>query len=82
MSCRIFASPASVGPMRGERTWPLYPMAAGGLLSIGRLTSTLFPMFLALAAILPAALAPALVAGLAMLQGLVAVLFYTWRGVY
>jgi hypothetical protein len=58
------------------------PFSAGGLLSIGRLTSTLFPMFLAWAAVLPAALAPALIALLAMLQGLVAVLFYTWRGVY
>jgi hypothetical protein len=58
------------------------PFSAGGLLSIGRLTSTLFPIFLAWAAVLPAALAPALIALLAMLQGLVAVLFYTWRGVY
>ncbi len=58
------------------------PFSAGGLLSIGRLTSTLFPMFLAWAAVLPMALAPALVALLAMLQGLIAVLFYTWRGVY
>ncbi len=58
------------------------PFSAGGVLSIGRLTSTLFPMFLACAAVLPAALAPALVALLAMLQGLVAVLFYTWRGIY
>jgi hypothetical protein len=58
------------------------PFSAGGLLSIGRLTSTLFPMFLAWAAVLPVALAPAAVALLAMLQGLIAVLFYTWRGVY
>ena len=60
----------------------IVPFSAGGLLSIGRLTSTLFPMFLACAAVLPAALAPALIALLAMLQGLVAVLFYTWRGIY
>jgi hypothetical protein len=58
------------------------PFSAGGLLSIGRLTSTLFPMFLAWAAVLPIGLAPAVVALLAMLQGLIAVLFYTWRGVY
>ena len=31
----------------------LPPLAAGGLLSMGRLTSTLFPLFLALAAVVP-----------------------------
>ena len=58
------------------------PLSAGGLLSMGRLTSTLFPLFLALALALPAGLAAALTSGFAIGQGLLAALFYTWRGVY
>ena len=34
----------------------LVPLSAGGLLSMGRLTSTLFPLFLAAALVLPAGL--------------------------
>ena len=60
----------------------LVPLSAGGLLSMGRLTSTLFPLFLALAIALPAGLAGALTTGFAIGQGLLAALFYTWRGVY
>ena len=58
------------------------PLSAGGLLSLGRLTSTLFPLFLALAAVLPSRSAIVVSAGFGLLQGLLAALFYTWRAVY
>jgi hypothetical protein len=58
------------------------PLLAGGVLSLGRLTSTLFPLFLALAAVLPRPAVPACTAAFALLQGLAAVLFFTWRGLY
>ncbi len=58
------------------------PMLAGGVLSMGRLTATLFPTFLALAAMLrPRAITP-LVTCFAMGQGLAAVLFFTWRPLF
>lgn len=58
------------------------PLFAGGLLSMGRLTSTLFPLFLALGAVLPLRAVPAVAAAFGLLQGLVAALFYTWREMY
>lgn len=58
------------------------PLFAGGLLSMGRLTSTLFPLFLALGAVLPLRAIPAVAAAFGLLQGLVAALFYTWREMY
>jgi hypothetical protein len=58
------------------------PMISGGVLSMGRMTSTLFPMFLALAAILPARLVTPTVTAFALGQGLVATLFFTWRPLY
>jgi Mannosyltransferase (PIG-V) len=60
----------------------LVPLSAGGLLSMGRLTSTLFPMFLACGLLLPPRLATAAAVGFAIVQGLLAALFYTWRDVY
>jgi hypothetical protein len=58
------------------------PLLAGGLMSMGRLSSTLFPVFLALAAVLPSRAVAPVVALFALLQGLATVLFYTWRGLY
>jgi Mannosyltransferase (PIG-V) len=58
------------------------PLLAGGLLSMGRITAPLFPVFLALAAMTPPYFVTAVVAGMAALQGLFAALFYTWRDVY
>jgi hypothetical protein len=58
------------------------PLAAGGVLSMGRLTSTLFPLFLALAAVLPARAVPLVSVVFALMQGFVAALFYTWREMY
>lgn len=60
----------------------LPPMAAGGLLSIGRVTSTLFPAFLWLGAVVPARHRAAWVAAFAILQGFAAVMFFTWRPLY
>lgn len=58
------------------------PLLAGGVLSMGRLTSTLFPLFLTLALVLPArSVAPCAVA-FGILQALCAALFFTWRGMY
>jgi hypothetical protein len=60
----------------------LPPMAAGGLLSIGRVTSTLFPAFLWLGAAVPARHRSAWLVGFALLQGFAAVMFFTWRPLY
>ena len=60
----------------------LPPMAAGGLLSIGRVTSVLFPAFLWLGAAIPPRHRGAWVAVFACLQGFAAVLFFTWRPLY
>jgi hypothetical protein len=58
------------------------PMLAGGVLSMGRLTATLFPMFLALAVLVPPRAVPPLVTAFAILQGLAAALFFTWRPLF
>jgi hypothetical protein len=60
----------------------LPPMMAGGLLSIGRITSTLFPTFLWLAAVVPARHQTAWTVGFGLLQGFAAVMFFTWRPLY
>lgn len=58
------------------------PFVGGGVLSLGRMTSTLFPLFLALAAVLPEALVTPVVLAFAAGQGLVAALFFTWRPMF
>lgn len=58
------------------------PIFAGGALSMGRISSTLFPVFIALAARLPRQAVPVWVATFAVLQGLVAALFFTWREMF
>ena len=56
------------------------PLAFGGTLSMARMTSTMFPLFLYLGSVLPSrAWLPTAVA-FALGQGFMAVLFYTWRG--
>jgi hypothetical protein len=60
----------------------LPPLVAGGVLSMGRVTSTVFPLFLALAAILPPRSVPALVTAFAIGQAVVAVIFFTWRPLF
>jgi hypothetical protein len=55
------------------------PLTAGGLLSIGRVTAAMFPMFIWLAAAIPARHRAAWVTIFALLQGWGAALFFTWR---
>jgi hypothetical protein len=58
------------------------PLVVGGPLIFGRLTSALFPVFLALAALLPTRAVAMWTAAFAILQGLCAALFFTWRALY
>ena len=58
------------------------PLFAGGLLSMGRLSSTLFPLFLGLAAVIAPRNVPAWAAVFGIGQGLCAALFFTWRDLY
>jgi hypothetical protein len=58
------------------------PMLAGGVLSMGRLTATLFPLFLALAAVLPPRAVTPVVTLFALGQGLTTALFFTWRPLF
>ena len=60
----------------------LPPMSAGGMLSMGRVTSVIFPVFLWLGAVIPARHRTAWIAGFALLQGFVAVMFFTWRPLF
>jgi hypothetical protein len=60
----------------------LPPLFAGGLLSMGRLTSTLFPLFIGLAAILPRRAVPAWAVAFGIGQGFCATLFFTWHALY
>ena len=60
----------------------LAPLLSGGTLSAGRVTSTLFPLFLWLSAVVPERQRTAWVAAFAIGQGVMAVLFYTWRPPY
>lgn len=60
----------------------LPPLLQGGVLSIGRFTSTLFPLFAALAMVVPARRLNEWLIVFAVGQGLVAALFYTWRPVF
>jgi hypothetical protein len=58
------------------------PVLAGGLMSMGRITSTLFPTFIALAAILPQRFVLPLVTAFAIGQGVIAAIFFTWRPLF
>ena len=58
------------------------PLAMGGLLSMGRVTSVLFPRFLWLGAATPAHHRMGWLIAFTMLQALGAVSFFTWRGLY
>lgn len=58
------------------------PLMMGGLLSIGRVTSVLFPTFLWLGLAIPPTQRPAWVAVFGMLQAICAALFFTWRPLF
>ena len=60
----------------------LPPVLMGGPTSMGRLTAIVFPMFIWLAAAMPAERRKALMVGFATIQGLAATLFYTYRNLY
>ena len=56
------------------------PLALGGTLSMARMTSTMFPLFVYLACVLPPGAWLPTALAFALGQGFMAVLFYTWRG--
>jgi len=58
------------------------PLIKGGFLSLGRFTATLFPLFLALALMVPAERRVNWAIAFAIGQGLIAAVFFTWRGIY
>ena len=58
------------------------PMVAGGMLSVGRFTSVLFPAFFGLALSVSVRARPAWIAAFAMGQALNASLFFTWRQLF
>jgi hypothetical protein len=60
----------------------LLPLSIGGLLSMGRVTAVLFPVFLWLGAAVPARHRTSWLVGFAMMQALCAIAFFTWRPVY
>lgn len=60
----------------------LPPLFQGGLLSIGRFTATLFPQFLALALLVPGERRIDWIIAFAIGQGLVAMVFFTWRPLF
>jgi hypothetical protein len=55
------------------------PLTSGGLLSIGRVTASMFPVFFWLAATIPARHRVSWLTVFALLQGWGAALFFTWR---
>jgi Gpi18-like mannosyltransferase len=58
------------------------PLLMGGVLSMGRVTCVLFPIFLWLGAAIPARHRSGWLIGFAMVQALFAVAFFTWRPLY
>ena len=60
----------------------LPPLAAGGVLSAGRFSSVLFPAFIWAAAVIKPAQRPAWLSAFMAIQGLNAILFYTWREMF
>ncbi|MGE5199462.1 MAG: hypothetical protein ACM3H9_07460, partial [Rhodospirillaceae bacterium] len=55
------------------------PLTTGGMLSIGRVTAGMFPVFIWLAAVIPPRQRAAWLTAFALLQGWGAALFFTWR---
>jgi len=60
----------------------LPPLMIGGMMSIGRMTSVLFPAFLWLGSVVPPRYVPAMIAVFCTIQGLVAALFFDWRPIF
>jgi hypothetical protein len=90
-ACAIILALASIWPTfrRFGAPLALFTLAnllpaliSGGTMSAGRMTSALFPIFMCAGAMLPARSVPAIVAASCVMQGLIAVLFFTWRPIY
>jgi hypothetical protein len=87
-TCATILALAAVWPV-SRRLGPAYGfliainvvagLLSGTTLSLARLTSTMFPLFLWLGAVVPARHRVSWVAAFATLQGFIAVLFFTWR---
>ena len=60
----------------------LPPLLVGGTMSIGRMTSVMFPLFIWLATTLPRDRRIGLTAAFAAGQGFAATLFFTWRPLF
>jgi hypothetical protein len=60
----------------------LPPLAAGGFMSMGRVTSTLFPLFLYLGWAVRGTNRSSLVTACAVAQGFLAALYWTWRPLF
>jgi hypothetical protein len=60
----------------------LPPMAAGGMLSVGRFSSVLFPAFIWFATVIPARQRSGWLATFMAVQAFNAALFYTWRELF
>jgi hypothetical protein len=60
----------------------LPPLFKGGVLSMGRMTSTMFPLFLAMSLIVGEQRRVPWLLAFALLQGLLAAMFFTWRPVF
>jgi len=60
----------------------LPPLAAGGLVSAGRVSSVLFPAFIWFASAVPRHHRAAWLVTFASMQAFIAALFYTWRPMY
>ena len=58
------------------------PLLQGGLLSMGRFTATLFPMFLALGLVVPVRSRTSWLIAFAIGQASIAAVFFTWRPIY
>jgi hypothetical protein len=58
------------------------PVLIGGVLSMGRVTSTLFPVFIWLAVSVPPPLRTSFLIAFAMAQAVLAIAFFTWRPLY
>jgi hypothetical protein len=58
------------------------PLAAGGFMSMGRVTSTLFPLFLYLGWVLRGTRRSSIVTACAVMQGFFAALYWTWRPLF
>jgi mannosyltransferase PIG-V len=58
------------------------PLLMGGLLSMGRVSSVLFPVFMWLGTAIPPTHRTSWLAVFAMLQALLAAVFFTWRPLY